>query len=1133
MIPTHRILLAYLGLITLMTLPVIAKVPTALLESGLIVMEIKPGDLLEKAGVRPGDILLSWQDLEDADDRVSPFNSVFDWWQLLEESARAKRIVLRVLRGQQTIDLLVEPGRWDATVHPRLAAHLLEVFVAGSQRLTAKNLEEGTSKWRELAGSLLERSDSELACWIHIEIARAWRKAGQPSNAIPTLQTSEPLCISPAALIALHQELGRVLQESREPEKARRILEACLDLQERHQGLTLGWATTKVLLGVLAWEQRKLDEARGHWLSALEVQEALAPNSVFVAEALSRLASITAFSSDFAAAERLSIRALDLTEKVDPDSQLLASILNTLANIRLSQGHVEEAESHFARALQIAKRESSQKRLAGMITNNLGSLAISRGDMEGAAIHFSKALEIWNELTPGSLEVALALSNLGNTFLNRGSPELAQDYYQRSLEIRRKIAPESLDTAGALNNLSVASGFLGNEKLAEQYQMEALQIQERLAPRSLNTAGSLLNVGGHAFSKRDLKKAESYYQRALDIYLKDYPYSLATANALAEFGILRKTQGANEEAQARFERSLELVEKISPDSEYSARIQFELAQSLALTNPTRAAELFENAVSNLDRLIADRAYLQAFGESYGREHALVYKRYMDLLLNQGLAPKAFQVLERYRARKFLSLLEERDLTSLQALPDEIRLKQRDIARRHESLQRRLAALRPEKDAASIEEILKEIREVEFQRAELVREIGRLSPQSARMSPGRALDLEAARRELPPGTLLLSYSLAHPNSYLFVLSPDGPLHVHRLDLEANALGEEIRQLLDLLQAHDGTTAGRIRSRAMLAKGKRLYDLLLKPAEPQIESARRLLIVPDGSLHALPWGVLIKKSVDTGSEGERPYLAESKSIHLALSATIYAQITEARPQTKQAGDLALFGDPVMRFDRVHPDPMIEVVVRKGFDLSPLPGSRSEVQRIAALFAGSAQTFLGERATEENAKALPRNSRIVHFAAHATLDNSSPLDSAVVLTSPNLPDEAQENGLLHAWEIFEQVRLDADLVVLSACESGLGKEMGGEGLIGLTRAFQYAGARSVMASLWKISDRTTAEFMVRFYRHLKEGLSKDEALRATQMEFIRGPIQVTNDKGERVEFDASAPYYWAAFQVYGDWQ
>ncbi len=129
--------------------------------------------------------------------------------------------------------------------------------------------------------------------------------------------------------------------------------------------------------------------------------------------------------------------------------------------------------------------------------------------------------------------------------------------------------------------------------------------------------------------------------------------------------------------------------------------------------------------------------------------------------------------------------------------------------------------------------------------------------------------------------------------------------------------------------------------------------------------------------------------------------------------------------------------------------------------------------------------------------------------------------------------QNGILQAWEISEQVRMDADLVVLAACDSAMGRELRGEGLLSLARSFQYAGARSVMASLWKISDRTTAELMVRFYKHLKEGKPKDEALRAAQMELIRGPIQVKNEKGEIEEIDASAPYYWAAFQIYGDWQ
>jgi CHAT domain-containing protein len=205
----------------------------------------------------------------------------------------------------------------------------------------------------------------------------------------------------------------------------------------------------------------------------------------------------------------------------------------------------------------------------------------------------------------------------------------------------------------------------------------------------------------------------------------------------------------------------------------------------------------------------------------------------------------------------------------------------------------------------------------------------------------------------------------------------------------------------------------------------------------------------------------------------------------------------------------------------------------ELSPLPFARREVENIGQLFPGQVAAFLGPEATEERAKNLARGTRIIHFATHGLADERLPMSSGLVLTTPTHMDEHTEDGFLQAWEIFERVRLDADLVVLSACKSALGKEIGGEGLMSLTRAFQYAGARSVMASLWKISDRTTAELMVRFYKHLKEGLPKDEALRAAQMELIHGPIQVKNEKGETETIDASAPYYWAAFQIYGDWQ
>jgi CHAT domain-containing protein len=149
-----------------------------------------------------------------------------------------------------------------------------------------------------------------------------------------------------------------------------------------------------------------------------------------------------------------------------------------------------------------------------------------------------------------------------------------------------------------------------------------------------------------------------------------------------------------------------------------------------------------------------------------------------------------------------------------------------------------------------------------------------------------------------------------------------------------------------------------------------------------------------------------------------------------------------------------------------------------------------------------------------------RYLHFACHGLLDERLPLNSALALTIPERPVEGQDNGLLQAWEIFEQMRIDADLVTLSACDTALGKEMGGEGLVGLVRAFQYAGARSVLASLWGVADESTAELMRRFYGHLKAGKAKDEALQAAQIEVMRTP-------------GLSHPFHWGAFEIIGDWR
>jgi CHAT domain-containing protein len=333
---------------------------------------------------------------------------------------------------------------------------------------------------------------------------------------------------------------------------------------------------------------------------------------------------------------------------------------------------------------------------------------------------------------------------------------------------------------------------------------------------------------------------------------------------------------------------------------------------------------------------------------------------------------------------------------------------------------------------------------------------------------------------------------------------------RLDIEPERLVEDLQNLRERLR-RDGDLA------ALKAEAARLGALLLKPAEKLIARADRLVVVPDGPLHLIPFAALIPPSASE-------YLVETKPIHVVSSATVFAELKKRR-RPRPHVRLVAFGDPdysaaprtqVAFADR--PDDRLSLL--RGFDLHALPSARREVQELGRLFGQAASLFLGGDATEERAKAVAGEASMLHFACHGMLNEDAPLDSSLALSMPADWKPGRENGLLQAWEILEQVRIDADLVTLSACNSALGQDSSGEGLLGLTRAFQYAGARTLLASLWEVNDRSTAELMSRFYTHLRAGRTKDAALRAAQMEMIRGTTH-------------AHPSRWAPFEVLGDWQ
>ena len=469
------------------------------------------------------------------------------------------------------------------------------------------------------------------------------------------------------------------------------------------------------------------------------------------------------------------------------------------------------------------------------------------------------------------------------------------------------------------------------------------------------------------------------------------------------------------------------------------------------------------------------------------------------------------MLFRSRARSFLSLLAERDLR-LPDLPPELAVERKRLDFEYDRVQSQLARLRAGKDDAAIDDLTDKLRDLRTRQQEITARLRRESPRSAALQAPQPLALAGARAALDPGTLLLEYAVGIEKSWLFVVesaTASGPgLSVFPIAAGEKSLRREVESLRRLLRRPDSDRA------TLQARARRLYALLVRPAEGKIARAQRLLLSPDGPLHTLPFAVLAR--------GSRP-LVEWKPLHSALSTTVYAELKRSRPASRnlQEESLAAFAPLYPRSaSDTAADPELRDVLQRGWSLGPLPSTRKEVESIATLYPQS-HTYLGRDATEERAKSIGPDSRLIHFACHGLLDERFPLNSALALTIPEHPIEGQDNGLLQAWEIFESVHLDADLVTLSACDTALGKEMGGEGLVGLTRAFQYAGARSVLASLWGVADDSTARFMERFYGYLHDGKTKDEALRAAQIDQIR-------EKG-----GASHPFYWAAFELNGDWQ
>ncbi len=1107
--------------------------------SSLVVSEVQMGYSGAVAGLKPGDRVLA----AGPEGHFSPVDWV-DWDYLEVKEGSLGLVSLRVHRGDQILLLELPPSPWGVKVRPGFLPKVLEAV--------EKPQAEGA---REVLLEAAGQSPPSRALWLHLHLAEI-SSAGSP-------QREEAFDAALAAAEQAAQGFSRA-------NNSHGMLEG--------RGLEiLAWMWWR--RGALLWQTTNLEPAReafGHSIELLESRP-LAQAAVLLRRGISFFNG-----SRQAKAQADFERAVDRIRAETEFSTNLAEATQLIAQCHRARGDLRAAAQEFARAQGILERCKAGLPPKAQLIYQLGRTAAARGDLAAAGRHYEEAVGLYETAGVADREMGNAYRGMGSLAAVRGDLVTAERWIRRSLEIFQRQVPGSPHHVWALRGLGGLAMRRGQVATAEELLAEALQLAEGVdGGQGATTAEVLWNLAELAEYKGLPGETASHYQRSLAAFERRLPGSTTTAQLRVELGRATLELGQKEEArevlsagreewhrlapgglwegwasfqlgrlahlEARPEQAEGLLRaaeeafhRLAPDTVAHAEIRHELA--LALVSGGRreeALDAFEAAIQALERQLPRLGSPEVGARQRAKNRAL-YDDYLQLLLEMDRPQEAFSLLERSRAQALLAMLAERDLVFRSALSPELDLERRRARSDYGEALGRLAAFSDRSSPEEHVEAQRALRLARDRQQQIRSEIRQQAPRLAELSSPRSLTVTEATAALDPRTLALSFFVGQDRTWVFALGRNLPLRVVEVSIGERRLAGKVHQYRRLLQnpSADEEPADSIGPDSMGPVGEELRGWLLEPLEEEIAAAQRVLFVPDGVLHLLPFGALPAVG---GEPGVSRYFIEDKALHVVASIGLFRELAASRQgpllDPGEGVSLVAFGDP-------ETSATVPVRGQEGDEVpdgfpSRLLGARQEVERLAAIFGGRSRAFTGPEASEDRVRQLDPDTPLVHFATHSLVDERFPLDSALVLAPGG------HDGLLQAWEIFEDLELRAHLVTLSACESALGEVMTGEGLMGLARAFHYAGAQSVLASLWPISDRSTAELMALFYQGLAEGLSKDEALRRAQIRLLSSPISVPAagklarvfrwfglDSWGQAELDASHPRYWAAFQIYGNW-
>ena len=886
-----------------------------------------------------------------------------------------------------------------------------------------------------------------------------------------------------------------------------------------------------------------------------------------LAASLTKLASVYDDLGEYAKAEPLYEQALEIYRQVSGEKHPnFAATLGNLASLHQSQGNFAKAEPLSRKALEIYRQALGEKHPEFATSlNNLAALYRAHGDYAKAEPLYQQALEIRGQvLGEKHPEFATSLNNLAILYQSQGDYTKAEPLLKRALEITRQaLGDQHPDFAVRLNNLAFFFQSQGAYEKAEPLYKQALDIKRQvLGEKHADVATSLNNLALLYQVQREYAKAEPLHKQALAIYGQvlgekhpDYAMSL---NNLAG---LYTAQGDHAQAEPMYKRALaikrQVLGKKHPDY---ARSLNNLAMLYAAQGAyTKAAPLAKEAVLVMRQHLEDAALGQS--ERQQIAHRAVSDFYWNnYLLSTATLPDAtiaaYDLALAWKGSVTVRQRLTRIARSATAKDPQAKMifERLDQVSRLISTWTSMPADRQPKDI----DLQKKLAALSTEREVIEAKLSAQTEGYRKFKQSEKLTTADLQKQLPDGAVLVDFVEYEDKLAAFVVTRD---RVERIELkETKPIVLVVDQFRKTLNRSTPVTG---KDDAALVLRQRLLD----PLDKHLAGAKLLLIAPVGPLTSLPFAALPGKK-------EGKYLIEEIPIVMLPVPQMLPDLLAKRdpapadtpPSLLALGDVD-FDGPLVVLAKKNDEPEGWKRRRAGdaMNWNRLPGTRGEILAIEDVFRkampkGKLTVMRGSEPTEAAVRQLAPQHEYLHFATHgffapkevkSALKSADPkrvleadsllrfighhpgLLSGIVLAGANRPKE-DDDGVLTALEVSELDLTRVELAVLSACETGLGEVAGGEGVLGLQRAFQIAGVRTTITSLWKVDDQATRKLMERFYdNYWKKNMGTLEALREAQLAMLRGDLARGLDLGQVPDNARLPPHFWAAFVLSGDWR